>query len=158
VAHALEALALVAERGSHERAWSSPARARLRYARCCYGHMAGQLGVAVMQGLLDQQWLVAAQDGGFVVTDTGVEALSALGLEGDAWQRQSRSGGRGVAYGCLDWSERRDQLAGKLAAALLKHFLDQGWLKRPSGDRALQVTPSGHQALAPWVRLTPSAS
>ena len=75
--------------------------------------------------------------------NAGVEALRALGLDGDAWQRQSRSGGRGVAYGCLDWSERRDHLAGKLAGALLKHFLDQGWLRRQAGDRALQVTPCG---------------
>ena len=157
VAHALEALALVAERGSHERAWSSPARARLRYARCCYGHIAGQLGVAVLQGLVDQQWLVAAQDGCFVVTETGVQALQALGLDGGAWQRQAGGGGRDVAYGCLDWSERRDHLAGRLASALLKHFLDRGWLRRQAGDRALQVTPAGRWSRGFDWRLQPSS-
>ena len=158
VAHALEALAMVAERGSHERTWSSPVRARLRYALCCYGHMAGQFGVAVLQGLLDQDWLVAAHDGGFVVTDLGVTALREMGVDGVDWQRQAGSGGRGVAYGCLDWSERRDHLAGKLASALLTHFLDRGWLRRHAGDRALQVTPAGQQALGSWVRLAHAAS
>jgi DNA-binding transcriptional ArsR family regulator len=157
VAHALEALAMVAERGSHTRSWSSPARARLRYARCCYGHMAGQLGVAVLQGLLDQRWLEPAADGGFVVTDLGVQALQEIGLDGENWQRMAGNGGRGVAYGCLDWSERRDHLAGKLAGALLKHFLDRGWLTQRAGDRALEYTPAGQHALRSWVRLAPSS-
>jgi DNA-binding transcriptional ArsR family regulator len=157
VAHALEALAMVAERGSHTRTWSSPARARLRYARCCYGHMAGQLGVAVLQGLHDQRWLEPVADGGFVVTDLGVQALREMGLDGENWQRMAGNGGRGVAYGCLDWSERRDHLAGKLAGALLKHFLDRGWLTRRAGDRALEYTPAGQHALRSWVRLPPSS-
>ena len=155
VAHALEALAMVAERGSHQRTWSAPARQRLRLARCCYGHMAGQLGVAVLQGLLDRHWLEPAPDAGYVVTALGVAALRDIGLEGGDWQRQAGSGGRGVAYGCLDWSERRDHLAGKLASALLAHFLARGWLKRQAGDRALEYTPAGQQALASWVHLQP---
>ena len=45
VAHALEALALMAERRTHTAAWANPTRQRLRFARCCYGHLAGQLGL-----------------------------------------------------------------------------------------------------------------
>ena len=51
VAHALEALALVAERDMHDRAWVHPERKRLRLARCCYGHLAGQLAVTVFEAL-----------------------------------------------------------------------------------------------------------
>ena len=43
VAHALEALALMAERRTHTAAWANPTRQRLRFARCCYGHLAGLL-------------------------------------------------------------------------------------------------------------------
>lgn len=153
VAHALEALALVAERGTHARTWSGPSRARLRFARCCYGHLAGQVGVAVLQGLLDERWLERTGDGGYGVTDSGATALGAMGIDGAAWQRRAAVGGRGVAYGCLDWSERRDHLAGKLASALLGHFVAQGWLRRAIGDRALDLTPTGWQALGTWVRL-----
>src|SRR6185295_1074891 len=63
IAHALEALALVAERDVHERAWAHPARQRLRYARCCYGHLAGRLGVAVYDALRAEHGLTAAADG-----------------------------------------------------------------------------------------------
>lgn len=151
VAHALEALALVAERGTHERSWASPARARLRAARCCYGHLAGRLGVALLQALLEQRWLTPSGEHGFAVTDAGAAALTSLGLDGDAWQRRSAAGPTGVAYACLDWSERRDHLAGKLAAALLDHFVARAWLRRTPGDRALQLTPAGRQALAGWL-------
>lgn len=154
VAHALEALAMVAERGTHARTWSSPARARLRFARCCYGHLAGQFGVAVLQGMLERQWLEQADEGGFSITDAGAGALTALGMDGVAWQRRAGAGGRGVAYGCMDWSERRDHLAGKLAHALLEHFLAQGWLSRKPGDRALELTPRGRQVLGAWIPLS----
>ena len=153
VAHALEALAMVAERGTHTRTWSSPARARLRFARCCYGHIAGQFGVAVLQGMLEQRWLEKAGEASFAVTDQGSQALAQMGLDGAAWQRKTAVAGRGVAYGCLDWSERRDHMAGKLASALLDHFLARGWLKRQPGDRALEFTPVGHAALGSWIRL-----
>ena len=88
VAHALEALALVAERGSHERVWASPARARLRLARCCYGHLAGRLGVDLLRGLLRDGCLAAGSEGRYAVTDAGVAALGALGLDGKVWQRR----------------------------------------------------------------------
>ena len=45
MAHALEAVALIAERRTHTATWANPTRQRLRFARCCYGHLAGQLGV-----------------------------------------------------------------------------------------------------------------
>ena len=150
VAHALEALALVAERGSHERTWASPARARLRPARCCYGHLAGRMGVAMLDGMCGDGWLKRADERDFIVTDRGASGLDGLGLDGAAWQRRA-SGGSGVAYACLDWSERRDHLAGKLAAAMLERFVTAGWLRRgEKGDRALQLTPPGRQALAAW--------
>ena len=152
VAHALEALAFVAERGTHTLAWSSPARARLRFARCCYGHLAGKVGVAVLQGLLDRGWL-QADEANFRITDAGAAGLSALGLDGAAWRRRSANGAHGVAYACLDWSERRDHLAGKLAAALLDHFVQQDWLRRSRGERALELTPPGQRALGAWVAL-----
>ncbi len=154
VAHALEALALVAERGTHTQAWSTPAKQRLRYARCCYGHLAGQVGVGVFQALLDKAWLEEVE-GGYAVSPTGAKGLTALGLDGDLWARRSALGGRGVAYGCLDWSERRDHLAGKLASELLNHFIGKGWLRKQPGDRALEVTPPGKlalDALAPQLR------
>lgn len=136
VAHALEALALVAERGTHERAWAGPARERMRFARCCYGHLAGRLGVALLQGMRDAGWLVERDALAFELTQIGATALTELGLDGDVWRRRSATGGRAVAYACLDWSERRDHLAGKLASGLLDHFVEREWLKRERSERS----------------------
>lgn len=147
VAHALEALAMVAERSSHDRDWSAPARSRLREARCCYGHLAGRHGVALHERLLAHGGLATAA-GGYALTDDGVAALARLGF--DATPLRANTPQR-IAYPCLDWSERRDHLAGKLASGLLAHFIDRGWLRRIAGERALALTPPGRVALAPWL-------
>ena len=145
VAHALEALAMVAERSSHDRTWSAPARLRLREARCCYGHLAGRRGVALLEHLLAHGWLVEAADG-YALTDAGVAGLGKLGFDAGALRAGAS---HRIAYPCLDWSERRDHLAGKLASGLLTHFMDRGWLRRIGAERALELTPPGQQALAP---------
>ena len=149
VAHVLEALALVAERGDHDRAWGHPQRQHLRFARCCYGHMAGRLGVAVFDALRLAGGLKAAVDG-YQLTPEGRRWLAELGL-----QPSPPTGRRRYAYPCLDWSERRDHLAGKLAAAMLAHFVAQGWLQRRPGERALRLTTAGRHALESWLRAGP---
>lgn len=147
VARTLEALALVAERGAHGRSWSSPARQRLRCARSCYGHLAGVLGVRLLATLLERGWLQAAP-GGYAITAAGTQWLGELGLDPRA---ASAARGRAAGYPCLDWSERRDHLAGPLATALLQHFLAQGWLRRREGERSLELTPPGRLALGRWM-------
>ncbi|MBB2487207.1 helix-turn-helix transcriptional regulator [Mitsuaria sp. WAJ17] len=141
VAHALEALALVAERDSHDRQWAAPARQRLRAGRCCYGHLAGQLGVQLYERLHAVQGLRPSTEG-FQLTETGHAWLQGLGLCAPAPTR------RRYAYACLDWSERRDHLAGLLAESILQHCLDRGWLRRGEG-RAVELTPPGVQHLLP---------
>jgi DNA-binding transcriptional ArsR family regulator len=154
VAHALEALALVAERGSHESTWARPGRARLREARCCYGHLAGRAGVALLEHLQGEGWLCAGASAAgpvFTLSDAGGRGLNDWGLDGAAWQaRLASPGARRQAYPCLDWSERRDHLAGPFGSALLEHFVARGWLRRHDGERALDTTPTGHRALA-WL-------
>ncbi len=151
VAHALEALAMVAERSAHEREWSAPARLRLREARCCYGHLAGRRGVALLEQMLARGWLAPEPQGdGYALSDDGAAGLNALGFDAAAALRGG-VGARPAAYPCLDWSERRDHLAGKLASALLDHFVARGWLRRTAGERALELTPPGRQALGTLV-------
>jgi len=151
VVHALEALALVAERDVHDRAWSHPERQRLRYARCCYGHLAGQLGVALFAALRAERGMTAADDGGYLLGERGRAWLHRLGLEPTAPSPRRR-----FAYACLDWSERRDHLAGQLADELYGHFVRQGWLRR-DGGRVVTVTASGERELLPLLAAAPEA-
>ena len=157
VAHALSSLALVAERRTHRAAWQHPERAPLREARCCYGHLAGRLGVALFDRLL-MGGCLREGDHGLELTDTGRGWLLQLGLDAPRTGASQR-----LAYGCLDWSERRDHLAGSLARALLAHFLEQGWLRQQvsptarGGHRVVELTPIGAARLLPLLVLPNSA-
>ncbi|MFO1267804.1 MAG: hypothetical protein U1F67_14125 [Rubrivivax sp.] len=37
--------------------------------------------------------------------------------------------------------------------ALLAHFVERGWLRKATGDRAVALTPAGRLALGRWVRV-----
>ncbi len=144
VAHALEAMALVAERDEVTTRWRRPAYAALKHARRCYGHLAGELGVAQLRMLLARGYLVES-DSGFTLTPAGQDWLATLGV------RIAPTRGR-LAYRCMDWSERQDHLAGALAKALLEHCVQQDWLRPDQDSRALRTTPAGEARLLPLLR------
>jgi hypothetical protein len=48
---------------------------------------------------------------------------------------------------CLDWTEQRHHLAGRLGADLLSAFIAAGWISRTPRQRAVKLTPAGLQAL-----------
>lgn len=148
IAHALEALSLVAEGRVGAAKWAQPAYKPLKAARSCYTHLAGELGVALLDGLLHRQTLLP-RDGGFVLSDAGRAQWQSLGLVFD--ERGGGTGSRRFAYPCMDWSERRDHLAGRFASAVLDHGLGHDWLRRVGDSRALNLTPTGRAALAPWI-------
>jgi len=150
IAHALEALSLVAERGANAGKWEQGPYKPLKAARTCYSHLAGELGVALFEGLL-ARGTITPRDGHFVLGDEGRRELASLGITLSAPGKGA--GARRFAYPCLDWSERRDHLAGTLAVTLLDHFIEAGWLRRQSGSRALRLMPSGAKALAPWLQM-----
>jgi hypothetical protein len=58
------------------------------------------------------------------------------------------SSGRPLLRFCLDWSEQRHHLAGRLGAHLLTAFTGAGWITRAPVQRAVRVTPAGQQALS----------
>jgi DNA-binding transcriptional ArsR family regulator len=122
VAQAVEALS---EIGTRE----LPAAAReLRFARCCYDHLAGCLGVALTERLL--------RPGNTVLRDLGID-LAAL-----------ESSRRPLFRCCTDWTERRPHVAGALGAALLDHYKRERWLLPVAESRKLVVTPAGKSAFA----------
>jgi DNA-binding transcriptional ArsR family regulator len=114
----------------------------LRAARTCYDHLAGRLGVAITDALVDNCDLErGAAD--YHVTDCGRTRFSAFGIDVDKVARQRR----GFAKPCLDWSERRPHLAGALGAAIAQRCFDLNWLERRPGTRAIRVTEPGRAGL-----------
>jgi len=114
--------------------------ARLRRARCCYRHLAGELGVAFCDLLLRRDWLVT-DTRGLQLRHDGIEALEngGLVLAGVAKLR-----GRS----CLDWTERRMHLGGPLGVTLTTAMFDAGWLRRSAQGRAVQPSADGLRRLA----------
>lgn len=111
----------------------------VRYARRCYDHLAGRLGVAVADALQEQGMVVVGNgSAGYIVTDDGAKSLVNLGIE-------ARSGE--VARCCLDWTEQRNHIAGALGRALMSRLLELGWLARESRTRALRLTDAGQTNL-----------
>lgn len=149
VAHMLEALSLVAERDEVQTRWDTPAYKPLKYARSCYCHLAGELGVAQRDALITRQVLVAGAGSALTLGEGAAAWLHDAGF-GDAAVESLRrdSGKKRFAYGCMDWSERREHLAGAFATRLLSQFITTGWLRREPGSRALRATPPGQRALA----------
>ncbi|HET8614634.1 MAG TPA: helix-turn-helix transcriptional regulator [Actinomycetales bacterium] len=118
----------------------SASRALAR-ARTCYDHLAGRLGVALLdalcrKGLVDRQV-------GLSLTEPGMEWLTDLGIEVPTVQRTRRP----VVRECLDWTERRHHLAGTVGAALCDHMLEQRWIERTSRPREIRVTERGADEL-----------
>ena len=154
VARMLEGLMQLAAAASPQRVvLPGPRDAQMRAARTCYDHLAGRLGVAIAERLLEEGALVFEGEAGRV-TVRGHRALAKLGItqghDEARGQAQSRTK-RTYCRPCLDWSERRAHLAGQLGAMICTHALEQGWLQRRAGTRALQITRPGAAALSAWL-------
>ena len=120
-----------------------PRNAALRAARTCYDHIAGKLGVALSEALVGRGFVELEADAG-AVTKRGLAFFVRHGIGVEA---QGAKRTRVLCRPCLDWSERRPHLAGRLGAALCAHCFAQGWVKRIKDTRALAVTPKGRAAL-----------
>jgi len=107
----------------------------LRTARTCYDHLAGRLGVALADSLCARGHLALSADGG-EVTDAGHRFLHEFGTE-------PAEGKRVFCRPCLDWSERRPHIAGRLGAALAARCFELGWIARQRDTRAVAITAAG---------------
>ncbi|MCU4187014.1 winged helix-turn-helix domain-containing protein [Acidiferrimicrobium sp. IK] len=148
VIESLGALELpAADRGSH--VVSAPAE--LRYARSCYDHLAGRLGVDIYDRLLTNGHL-RRSDSGVAIQPSGEDLFAGLGVDIDAVRRANRPSARS----CLDWTERRHHLAGAAATALLQVMLERRWLTRGSRPRSILVTEAGRRGLEAFMMECPA--
>jgi DNA-binding transcriptional ArsR family regulator len=147
VATALEAFAQICPPTAVRSLRQSEAERTLRLARLCYDHVAGVLGVALMDRMTAAGWVTSAVDGrdgpDFAVTPVGAAELADLGVDAERCRRSRRN----FARSCLDWSERRAHLAGALGAAIATALLEGDWLRRPGPGRGLTVTRAGEAGL-----------
>jgi len=125
VADAVEALCQLGPDAMPGRVLTAAAR-EIRFARCCYDHLAGQLGVAVTERLPALGARI------FAALDIDLAALEALR--------------RPLSRCCTDWTEQRPHLGGALGAALLAAYKERRWLVPVADSRRLDVTSQGRLA------------
>ena len=143
VAGVLEGLAGLAARAGHMRVRTGPKDPALRRARICYDHLAGDLGVQMLDSMKKQR-LVRASKQAIELTNEGRRFMAeSLQIDTDALAHPRRP----VCKACLDWSERRHHLAGTLGAAVMARFTELKWAARDEapGSRVVNFTRTGEK-------------
>jgi DNA-binding transcriptional ArsR family regulator len=141
VGELLENLMGVAYRTGAVRFRASPREPALRFARVCYDHLAGELGVLAFDSLEEQRVLKTGR-GGLELTRRGREFCDEIGIDIGNLARERRP----LCRACLDWSVRRHHLAGALGAALLRRCFELGWARRAKDSRVVSFSPPGERA------------
>lgn len=146
VAAVIESLIGLAERRGGRRTRIGPRDAALRQARVCYDHLAGDAGVWMLDRMIGLGW-IARDAQGLSITDAGRAAATGQSVDIYALEAARRP----LCRNCLDWSARRDHLAGSLGAALLDSMLRRGWCSRTSGSRVVAFSAAGERAFRRWL-------
>lgn len=146
VATALEMLMGLAMRTGQTRVRTGPKEPALRKARVCYDHLAGDYGVRLYDSLIEKSILDQSDEMVRLGPASG-RFMARMGIMLPATDRP-------VCRTCLDWSERRYHLAGRLGAALLARFLDVGWARRDPISRAVLFSADGERKFLALTRTT----
>jgi len=142
VASAIEALVAISPGTAFDAIHEPRDVSVLSYARTCYDHLAGKVGVAITDALARKRF-VRRREGRFDLQPSGKRWLEDLDVDVDAASAERRK----FAHACLDWSERLPHIGGAIGAALATKLLELGWFERLPRIRALKVTSKGRQGM-----------
>ncbi len=129
----------------------------LREARTCYDHLAGRLGVTLMDVMLERGQLTGG-DGTFDPDRAEHDKRTGYGHDLDY---RLTAGGysfltdfgvelpprRPVIRYCVDWSEQRHHLAGPVGRGLLNRLFELDWIRRAETNRAVHLTAAGRAGI-----------
>jgi DNA-binding transcriptional ArsR family regulator len=137
VAELLEVLTGLAAGAGRRRTRPGPRDPDMRRARVCYDHLAGELGVAMLEGLVGRGD-IEDRDGSLSLTRGGARFVEGFGVE-----LADLCGRRPLCKACLDWSVRRSHLGGGLGRALMSQIFARGWAGRQEGSRVVAFSAPG---------------
>jgi DNA-binding transcriptional ArsR family regulator len=146
IAAVLEGLEGIAARAGHMRVRTGPKDPALRRARICYDHLAGDLGVQMLDSMKKQR-LLRQSKAAIELTAEGERFLArSLQISAETLSHPRRP----TCRTCLDWSERRHHLAGTLGAAMMARFTELNWAARDTapGSRVVNFTRNGEKRFA----------
>ena len=120
------------------------------HARTCYGHLAGEMAVKVLEAMLKSRWLVA-EGRDYAPTRAGEKGLAEIGVDPASARRPRRA----LARACVDLTQRRPHLGGSLGDALLDLYVERGWILRNRRSRAVTITPRGRDGFRRYFGVQP---
>jgi DNA-binding transcriptional ArsR family regulator len=142
VAFAVEGLANLANNSSSKSVKKESEKSGVKYCRTCYDHLAGFVGVKIVETLEIKGYLAKSKNI-YLVSEKGWEWFSFFEISKQSLTNNRRP----LTRQCLDWSERRPHLAGQLGAALLNKMLERKWFKKVEFSRELITTGKGSKEL-----------
>lgn len=142
VAELLEKLLNISAHTSLPAINTGPKDPMLRTARICYDHLAGEIGVALYDALMQSGHIInhsVDHPHELLLAPPGRLFFQTLGLEFEDLEKNKRA----LCKSCLDWSERRNHLAGSLGKWVLGDLLTKKWAKKDLNTRAILFTDTG---------------
>lgn len=125
-----------------------PKASAFTYARTCYNHLAGEVGVKITDALISHQ-IITPVHKQYSVTSIGKQWFLNLGIHIEEIQNLKRS----FAHQCLDWSERKHHIAGALGDIFLEIMLQKDWFRKHKNTRELILTSKGKQQLKELLKI-----
>ena len=138
VAELLETLLNVSAEVEYSHIITGPKDPELRKSRICYDHLAGELGVLLLDTLKSNGSLNESHNG-LVLSSAGSSFFADLGADLAKLKKNRRP----LCRNCLDWSERRHHLAGSLGQWVLKDIQKKGWAEKDLDTRIIRFSKRG---------------
>lgn len=139
VADILEAIAEVAPPSPVRSLRQSDEAKALRFARTCYEHLAGVVGIALTKVFVERGYF---RDCGhhYELSDLGVTWLDQFGIHITGLHRLSDSVPKHI-----DWTERYHHIGGPIAVAITHRLLDVEWIRKGDIRRSIVLTKIGEE-------------
>jgi DNA-binding transcriptional ArsR family regulator len=148
VAYAVEAMANLIQKPPITSKKETENYSPIKYCRTCYDHLAGKIGVALTDSLLEQKIILSKNDI-FEISPEGKKWFFNFGINLEEAQKQKRT----FLKPCLDWSERRNHLAGSIGALLLNKMINEDWIRKTKNSRAIIITGKGEKELLKYFKI-----
>jgi DNA-binding transcriptional ArsR family regulator len=137
VAEVIEEMAVLAPPAPIRSLRESEQAKALRFARTCYEHLAGELGVSITTALKKKRYIEESNDN-YQLTKLGEKWLLEFGVKIIGLNRLKCSIPQHI-----DWTERHHHIGGPIAVGLTRRLLELGWIARGNVRRSIVITDAG---------------
>lgn len=148
IAYAIEAMANLIPHSTIPKKNIAEKHSPIKHCRTCYDHLAGKIGVALTDSLLEQK-IIVDNNNVFEISLKGEKWFSDFGINVDEVKKQRRL----FLKPCLDWSERRNHIAGSLATSIFDKMVSNDWLRKTNHSRAIIITGKGEKELYEYFKI-----